>query len=257
MRKTVARWDFGSGKVRSGEGRIPELANRAVVSAMKIDDSPTKQAIRRIDADIKARSRVIAVRVNADASNLHYEQPWRRRFLDSFDPVTCTEGHGIGRGAAIYGQTVPRRASAGRWPNLLAPHATMRSSQFLFRRRRGEPEQESQNPAKKHLGLPVVGCAHGDSDKTSGSVANQAVVDGIWELTPDTLTVAMGTPSHGRWLQAAQGRSEARKAIPSGAALDDAAGVKVRLRKRLTDHRLKWSAWMLCEPGEHRRQNGQ
>ncbi|MCP2333273.1 WecB/TagA/CpsF family glycosyltransferase [Actinoalloteichus caeruleus] len=183
--------------------------------------------------------------VNAHSANLAHRDPAYRRTLLAADLV-LNDGSGVELAARLQGTRFRANLNGTDLIPLVLDLAACQSHRvFLLGGRPGVARSAASALAGRHLGLRVVGHAHGYFPPG----AARSVADAVRASGADLLVLGLGSPAQELFLAAHLRRTGVRLGIAGGAFLDFAAGRVPRAPRWMREAGVEWVFRLGQEPG--------
>ncbi len=183
--------------------------------------------------------------VNAHAANLAHRDPAYRRALLAADLV-LNDGSGVELAARLQGTRFRANLNGTDLIPLVLDLAARQAHRvFLLGGRPGVAQSAARALTARHLGLHVVGHAHGYFPPR----AAHTVADAVRASGADLLVVGLGNPAQELFLSAHLRRTGVRLGIAGGAFLDFAAGRVPRAPRWMREAGVEWVFRLGREPG--------
>jgi len=224
------------------------MGERARILGVPVDALTVAELHTYLHERIASREKAMILNVNALAMNLAYEHTWLQSLFNDA-ALVFADGFGVVLGGRLLGYRIPERITYADWMWKLAEFAADHMVSFFFLG--GKPGVAARAATKltqKYPSLCITGVLDGYFDKTSGSTANEAVIQQINACRPDILLVGFGMPLQEKWLMENWDRIDARVALTGGAVFDYVAGEVTRAPRWMTDHGLEWLGRLVIEP---------
>jgi N-acetylglucosaminyldiphosphoundecaprenol N-acetyl-beta-D-mannosaminyltransferase len=208
-----------------------------------------EEAVASICRAAKAGVRGYVVTPNVDHVVLYRQDAAFRAACDGA-ALRLPDGVPLVAAARLLGAPLLGRiAGADLVPALCAAAAALGCSVFLLGGRRGVAEQAAARLTARFPGLDVAGTYTPPDGFGEDAGFTEAAIQAVNRGHAAILFAALGTPKQEIWVHRHWERLQVPVAVCCGAALDYAAGVKVRAPRWMQRAGLEWLWRLALEPG--------
>jgi len=219
------------------------------VSGVQLDDLDLRETIAILKAALARRVRGYVVTPNIDHIVRYQKHPAFRASYDAA-ALRLADGVPVVWASRLLGQPLKARvAGADLLPALCEMAAGEGYSIFLCGGESGVAERAAAALARRFPGVRIAGMYTPPQKFQYEGLQAEAAVRAVNETKPDILCVALGSPTQELWTHRYWDQLQVTVAVCCGAALDYAAGVKVRAPLWMQRAGLEWLWRLAHEPG--------